>query len=67
MLVSYQYIELCLQWDPHPFLFGSPARYDTSVYTYSLIDLLRIPCQTLLVSASGLAGPQLPLQHGPRH
>jgi hypothetical protein len=44
ILVFYRYIELCLQWDPYPFLFGSPARYDTSVCTYSLIDLLWIPC-----------------------
>jgi hypothetical protein len=55
-------MELCLQWDPHPFLFRSPARYDTSVCTYSSIDLLQIPCQTLLISAPRLAGPQLPLQ-----
>ena len=24
------YIDLCLQWDPYPFLFGSPARYVAS-------------------------------------
>ena len=41
------YIELCLQWDPHLFLFRSPARYDISVYIYSSIDLLQIPCQDL--------------------
>jgi hypothetical protein len=49
-LVFYRYIELCLQWDPHPFLFGSPATYDTCVCTYSLIDLLWIPCQILFIS-----------------
>jgi len=42
----YKYIKLYLQWDPYPFLFGSPARYDTSIYAYLLIDLLQIPCQT---------------------
>ena len=63
MLVPYQYIEPCLQWDPHPFLFRSPARYDISVHAYFLIDLLWIPCQTLLISTSRLASLQLPL-HG---
>jgi hypothetical protein len=44
----YKYIEPYLQWDPYPFLFGSPARYDTSIYAYSLIDLLWIPCHLLV-------------------
>jgi hypothetical protein len=42
----YKYIKLYMQWDPYPFLFRSPARYDTNIYAYSLIDLLWIPCQT---------------------
>jgi hypothetical protein len=57
----YKYIELYLQWDPYPFLFGSPARYDTSVCLF-LNRLTSDPLPGLLISASRLDDPQLPLQ-----
>src|SRR5437016_8869271 len=57
------YIDLHLQWDPHPFLFGSPARY---VASCSLLLRNRLTSDPLPVAKSARPRPplrpQLPLQ-----
>src|SRR5437899_11545820 len=57
------YIGLHLQWDPHPFLFGSPARY---VASCSLLLCNRLTSDPLPVAESARPRPplrpQLPLQ-----
>ena len=57
------YIGLHLQWDPHPFLFGSPSRY---VASCSLLLCNRLTSDPLPVAKSARPRPplrpQLPLQ-----